>query len=220
MRRISQLLLPLAALLILSYVWSVALTANGGWAATFANTDPAVTAYNLFRLAGLTTFTLVSFQIATGPYMKLWEQLYGPSFYRFHAYEGLFVLFFATLHPSLLLVYVYLSRIPYLEFVHSYPPQYYLGPIAWLIVVVTVSTAATTILWNSQKFARWWHVIHLANYLVFALGFFHSLAVGSDVADPASPLRPLWYTFAVLAVGGLLYRRVYRVINEKNLGLE
>jgi len=220
MRRILQFLFPILGLIILAWVWSVSINANGGLVATFASSQPIGTIYNLVRLAGLTTFVLVSFQIATGPYMKLWERLYGPNFYRFHAFEGTLTLVFASLHPSLLLLYAVVSQTPYLELVHAYPWQYYLGPTAWFFMVITVSTAAATILWRSNRFQRWWHVIHLANYLVFVLGFVHSISIGSDVADPLSPLRLLWYTFAAVAVAGLLYRRVYRVFREKNPGLD
>lgn len=219
MRRALQILFPVSGLLILLFVWSVAVGDNGGLQATFAPASLDSLLFNLFRLAGLTTFTLVSFQILTGPYMKFWEKLYGAGFYKFHAYEGLVALTFATLHPLLLYTSLFIAGISPFVFAKNYPIQYYFGPLAWLCLVVTVTTAAMTILWNKPKFAKVWHWFHLLNYAVFLLGFFHSIIVGADVAPTTSQLRPLWWLFFVGMIVGLLYRRILRVFQDHSHGL-
>lgn len=220
MKKILQLGFPLIGLAILVLVWSVAVRHNGGLAATFGPGDSVTLVGNLFRLAGLTAFTLVSFQVLTGPYMKLWERLYGPNFYRFHAYEGIAALTFATIHPILIVLYLFLAKLSLPTFAASYPFQYYFGPAAWVLMVITVSTAAATILFGSMRFKKTWHWFHLANYLVFLFGFFHSLTIGADVAGPTSQLRPLWWLFFVGMIIGLVYRRIIRVFLEKNPGLD
>lgn len=219
MRRLLQFFFPILSLAILGFVWSVPIQNAGGWTTYWTIADPSAFIYRLFQLAGLTAFTLVSLQILTGPYMKFWEHLYGPRFYKFHAYEGLFALLFALLHPSLLLVSLNLQKVSYFDFVTTLPYQFYFGPFALLLMVTTVSTAALTILFGRPAFQKSWHWIHLANYGVFLLVFFHSISIGSDVASPTSTLRPLWWLFLAGMIVGLLYRRVYRVITEKDAGL-
>jgi len=214
MRTLLKLLLPAVGAGLLAYTWSVSIAANGGFAATFGVAGAAL-AFNLFRLAGLTAFTLVSFQVLTGPYMAFWERLYGKNFYRFHAYEGLFALFFALLHPILLYGYLFASDLGPLEFAKGYPFTYYFGPLALLTMVITVSTAASAVLLNHQFFQKRWHFIHLANYLVFLLVFFHSLTIGTDVAPATSALRALWWFYFAGMVVGLAYHRAYLPLKTK-----
>lgn len=216
MQTILKIFFPLLALGLLVFTWSVSIQANGGLAATFLPSDPTRLTYNLFRLAGLTAFSLVSFQILTGPFMKLWERLYGPNFYRFHAWEGVAALILALTHPSLMLLYLAYKGLSLKEYIATQPYQYYFGPIALTLLLITVSTAFATIILHSPRFAKTWHWFHLANYAVFLLVFFHSLAIGTDVAPAMSPLRPLWNLYFVGLVFGLVYRRVIRLIQEKN----
>ncbi len=218
-RRFLQILFPLIALDLLIIVWSVPIANAGGWAAFWESTDLAALTYRLFQLAGLTAFTLVSFQVLTGPYLKLWEKLYGPQFYRFHAFEGIFALLFALLHPSLLLVSLAYQKISLFTFIKAFPIQYYFGPLALTLMLVTVTTAALTILRKVPRFAKTWHWLHLLNYAVFVLAYFHSLTIGSDLVSPTSQLRPLWNFFLIGLVVGLIYRRIYRVVQEKDHGL-
>ena len=219
MRRLYQLLPILVALAVLAFVWSVPLRAAGGWSSFWDTSQPSDLTFRLFQLAGLTAFTLVSLQVATGPFMKLWERLYGPGFYKFHAIQGLSVLLFALLHPILLGTYLVMEQIDYREFAAQYPWQISLGPIVLALLLVTVPPAASSILWNKPFYRRRWHWIHLANYLVFLLAFVHSLGVGTDVSAPSSQLRPLWWGFFAIWVAGGLYRRVFRVMKEKTHGL-
>lgn len=219
MRLIYKSFLPLILLAVLGFVWSVPITNAGGWADFFATSDPAALYFHLFQLAGLTAFTLIAFQILTGPYMKLWETVYGKNFYKFHAYEGLFASLFALLHPSLLLISLWLSDVSYWEFMQGYPKTIYFGPAALFLLIITVSTAASAVLLNQPRFQGWWHRLHLANYLVFLFVFIHSLLNGSDLLRPDSPLRPLWWIFFVAMLVGFIYRRIIRPRTEGDSGL-
>jgi predicted ferric reductase len=218
-RRVFQLIPIVIALAILAFVWSVPITSAGGWLSFWDNSHPADLTYRLFQLAGLTAFTLIGLQVATGPFMTLWGRLYGPGFYKFHAIQGLAVLLFALLHPLLLGAYLIMKQIDYSEFAAQYPWQLSLGPIALALLLMTIPTAASAVLWNKPYFRRRWHWIHLLNYLVFLTAFLHSISIGSDVSPSDSQLRPLWWTFFVIWIFAGLYRRVFRVVKEKSHGL-
>src|SRR6266498_678574 len=116
MKRFLRFLFPALALGILIFVWSVSISNNGGIAATFQTTSISILVYNLFKLAGLTAFTLVALQVLTGPYMHLWEKLYGPKFYRYHGYQGIFALLFAITHWFLITLYLKLIHVGVLQF--------------------------------------------------------------------------------------------------------
>ncbi len=206
-KRILRILFPAIAVVILLSEWSLSLRAGPGVAEALSTWNPAALSYRLFRLAGLTAFTLMAFQILTGPYMRLWESLYGADFYRFHAHEGLLALLLALLHPSLLLISLAYSKTPLSRFAQGAPLQFYFGPLALLVMLVTASTAGLAVILNRPRFKRVWHAIHLANYAAFILVFFHSVAIGADLTSPRSPLRPVWTLFVVLLAIGFLYRR-------------
>jgi predicted ferric reductase len=202
-----RILFPTIAILIILFEWSCSVRANGGFTATFSPVNPATLFYKLFRLAGLAAFTLVAFQVLTGPYMKFWEALYGTSFYRFHAYEGLLALLIALLHPSLLFSSLAYSKTSISIFTQNIPFQFYFGPLALLLMLVTVSTAGLAVILDRPRFKKGWHAIHLANYAVFILAFFHSVTIGTDLTSPKNPLRPMWVLFFIAMVMGFLYRR-------------
>lgn len=218
MKKLAQILFPLIAIGLFIFTWSASIQGNGDWSATWTS-DLGQTYFNIFRLAGLTAFTLVALQIITGPYMRFWEQLYGPKFYLAHTVGGVLALVFALLHPTLLMVSLGYRGISPLDFASNYPFQYYFGPIALFLIIVTTATAWMWVTLHRPKYKGLWHWIHLANYAVFALVFFHSLTIGTDVAPAISQLRPLWYTYAALAVIGLVYRRFVQVRQEKTHGL-
>jgi predicted ferric reductase len=211
MKKLLQIILPLLGIGILAYVWSVSIGDNGGIAGTF-NLPKEQLTYNLVRLAGLTAFTLVSFQVITGPFMHLFKKIYGDNFYLFHAYSGLTVLLFALTHFTLIHLYMHYFGYTISSFSALYPRPYIdLGPIALVLLGMTVPTAALAVLILGQKPRHWWRYIHYANYAVFLLVFMHSTHIGTDVAGPDSKLKPLWYVFLVLFILGFIYKRFFRV---------
>ncbi len=215
MKKLTQVLLPCIGLILLGYIISVSIGNNGGLAETFNSADKQTLFYNLYKLAGLAAFTLLSYQIITGPFMRLWEKLYGPKFYLFHAWQGIFVLVFAVTHWLLIHVYMSLAGLSVPEFDALYQAPYvYFGPIALILIAVTVITAVLTVLFKWTKLEKiWW--VHWLNYAIFFLVFFHSLKIGSDVSASDSSLRPIWYTFFVFAVVGLVYRRFFVPFQKK-----
>jgi len=207
LKQVLRILFPAIAILVVLFEWSCSVRANGGLAATFAQGNSAALFYKLFRLSGLAAFTLVAFQVLTGPYMKFWEALYGEGFYRFHAYEGLLALLTVLLHPSLLFISLAYSKTSLSSFTRNIPFQFYFGPLALLLMLVTVSTAGLAVILNRPRFKKGWHAIHLANYAAFILAFFHSVTIGTDLTSPRNPLRYMWVLFFIAMVMGFLYRR-------------
>src|SRR3989344_464710 len=215
MKSILKILFPLIAATTLFYIWSVSIQNNGGLNATFNSGDAESLIYNLLKLAGLTAFTLVGFQVLTGPYMKFWEYLYGQNFYRYHAFQGIFTLVFALLHPILLLLFLKLANINIFEFSNGQPYQYYFGSVALILMLFTVTTAISNVLLKKLRFTKKWHYIHFLNYGIFILVFAHSMTIGTDVSPKGSSLKIIWVFFFIGAVVGFIYRRIYRVIREK-----
>lgn len=211
MKRFFQIAVPTVAIAVLMWVWSVSISNNGGWSGTFSPGSVDQLSYNLFKLAGLTAFILVAFQILTGPWMPVWEKLYGTNFYRFHGYEGLVAFLFAVSHWLLIQFYLRLVGMSVPEFNAAYPlPEFlffYFGPLALVLMTFTVGTALVAVLMNRPRFQRSWRWLHYLNYLVFVLVFLHSRTVGSDVAA-GSPLRVLWWGILAGMVAGLFYRVV------------
>ena len=206
-KQVLRILFPAMAVLVALFEWSYSVRANGGLDATFSPANPAALFYRLSRLAALAAFSLVAFQILTGPCMKLWEALYGAGFYRFHACEGLLALLTVLLHPSLLFMSLAYSKTSLSSFTRDMPFQFYFGPLALLLMLVTVSTAGLAVILKRPRFKKGWHAIHLANYAAFILAFFHSVTIGTDLTSPRSPLRPLWVLFFIAMVTGFFYRR-------------
>ena len=207
LKHVLRIVFPVLAILVVLFEWSCSVRANGGLAATFSPEVPAALFYKLSRLAALAAFTLVAFQTLTGPYMKFWEALYGTGFYRFHAYEGLLALLTVLLHPSLLSISLAYSKTSLSSFTRNIPFQFYFGPLALLLMLMTVSTAGLAVILNRPRCKKVWHVIHFANYAAFILAFFHSVTIGADLTSPRSPLLDIWVLFFIFMVMGFLYRR-------------
>jgi len=189
MKHVLRILFPTIAILLILFEWSFSVRANGGLAAAFSPGNPAALFYKLFRLAGLAAFTLVAFQVLTGPYMKFWETLYGTRFYRFHAYEGLLALLIAFLHPSLLFISLSTStsdHLPY--FLCSRPCRPPGSPCSWTDHdsrgAGTRFTSRTTRHSSSP-----------------------SCTASQSVLISPLPRRPIWVLFFIAMVMGFVYRR-------------
>jgi predicted ferric reductase len=214
MKRLLQIIFPIIEIAVLVFVWSVSIRNNGGWQGTFIPDEHELT-YNLIRLAGLTAFTLLSFQVITGTFMHLFNKVYGERFYFFHSYSGIFVLAFALTHFGLIHLYMSFYHYGILSFSALYPRPYIdFGPVGLGLLGITVPTAILAVLILHQKPKKWWRYFHYANYLVFLLIFFHSINIGTDL-NTDNTLHPLWYVFFVLFVLGILYKRIFRVWQKK-----
>ncbi len=155
----------------------------------------------IFPLVGLYAFTLLWIQLMLGSLMPWWRRMY-PGIERWHRTQGVFVFLLALLHPSLLLIGIGLAPFATFRFVDQRMiPFVLLGETALLLMTVTVLTA---LLRKTARVKRWWRQIHLLNYLIFILVWFHSWNLGSDVQS--SNLRWLWLGFGISAVGAILLR--------------
>lgn len=174
---------------------------NRGGLAAFSGLDFKNTLSVLFPLVGLLAFSFLSIQFLIGSNRRLLQKIF-PGIVKFHRYHGLMVFVLATLHPLMLLsglgiatyidTYLKTSRLPFAL----------LGVSAWTLLCVTVITALGA--WKLQKFQGVWRKIHILNYLVFILVWFHSWFLGSDVQT--SMLKYVWLLYGALAVISILAR--------------
>lgn len=170
--------------------------------------------YSLFRFFGLYGFFFIWGQIVIGPFMPLLRRLFGPLALSMHITEGIFAIVFTTLHPLLLGIAYYVATkdiIVWNAFANYLPASNqiygYLGVIAWVLLVCTVSTA---LLRTKPWFINKWRYIHFLNYIVFVLIFLHSYNIGSDVRS--EPLNTLYGVYGITFVLSVLYRIVYKRI--------
>lgn len=220
MKRVAQIFFPLLGLSILALVWSTPIANAGGWTAFWDMRDAASFTYRIFQLLGLTAFTLITIQIVLGAGMNLWERLYGPRFWIFHRYEGIFALLLALSHPFVLGRSLSLQGSSISEFLGGHPQINFilLGELGLFLLLVTVSTAYLALVFKQPSLKAVWHKLHLANYLIFALIWIHSWNVGSDPRTGILPI--IYWLFAGLVVISFLYRRVLRPVKEGNLGID
>ncbi len=158
----------------------------------------------IFPLFGLYAFTLVWIQVMLGSNLDILR----PKFRwieRFHRVEGVFAFLFAWTHPTLILIGVGLANYLPPKFVApNLVPFVYLGEVQLFLLTLTVATA----LLRKRKWLRkYWHAIHLMNYVTFSLVWIHSWFLGSDVKS--TNLRYLWF-FYLLTVAGALVARMMR----------
>lgn len=165
------------------------------------------TASTAFPIFGLIAFTLVWSQLMIGSFMRLLTRIY-PRILAWHIAQGLTALGFALLHPFLLILSLRHDLGIYFgyQFVPSgFAPYVYLGQAALLLLVIAVAAA---LLRRWPPIQRYWHWIHLLNYGVFFLVWFHSWNLGGDI-QTTPLLRGLWQFFFVTVIAGLVYRRLY-----------
>jgi DMSO/TMAO reductase YedYZ heme-binding membrane subunit len=163
----------------------------------------------LFPLVGLYAFTLVWLQVVIGSARSMLRKIF-PGVITWHRRQGVFVLLFAILHPTLLFLgvgpAVYFSR-TYVA--PSLVPYIWLGYVQLFLIILTASTALLRkVTWLQKR----WHTIHYLNYLVFILVWIHSWFLGSDVQT--TNLKYLWWFFALTAAAGTAVR-VQDVIRRK-----
>lgn len=198
------MLLPLtyaAALLLPAYLF---FHARGGFG-FLAGSDSATFARKLFPLVGLLAFSLLWVQLLVGTNRQYLRQVY-PWMMRFHRWQGGFVLLFALLHPTLLLIGVgtahYLAR----DFVA--PNLVVWVWVGYLQLLLLVCTAGSALLLRVPWLRTRWRTVHYANYGVFVLVWSHSWFLGSDVRT--TDLRYLWTFFGATVVLSSVFRFLRR----------
>lgn len=159
------------------------------------------TAFLLFPLVGLYAFFLLWIQFLLGSNMY-WLRPALPALYRFHKAQGGFVLLFAFLHPTLLLIGVGGTSLWHSSFVP--PSQRFFVELGYIQLIIISATAGAALLRHLPWLKNHWHYIHYLNYVLFLSVWVHSWNLGTDTHEPF--LRASWVFFGLTAVLSLLAR--------------
>jgi glycine/D-amino acid oxidase-like deaminating enzyme/nitrite reductase/ring-hydroxylating ferredoxin subunit/DMSO/TMAO reductase YedYZ heme-binding membrane subunit len=200
--RIFQILLPLIFIAVLIFPAYFFFSQRGG-IGFLADADFQTTSILLFPLVGLYAFTLLWVQVMLGSSMVLFRKVF-PWIEKFHHAEGVFVLLFALLHPSLL--FLGYGPAGYLSYDFVIPEQklfVYLGQVQLFLMILTVATA---LLRKSRWLQKKWHYVHFLNYVVFISAWTHSWFLGSDVRTTG--LRYVWIFFGLTFLASGIARLV------------
>ncbi|HLC99470.1 MAG TPA: hypothetical protein VJC11_00740, partial [Patescibacteria group bacterium] len=89
-----------------------------------------------------------------------------------------------------------------------------LGRLALYLLFLSVTAALLR-----RKLTKWnlWRKIHVLNYLIFFLIFFHSQNIGTDA--PREPFHTISLFAAAGVVSGLLYRVIDRIRKTRAIAL-
>jgi len=193
-------LLPLLYLAILVLPGWIFFSVRGGFG-LFVGADSKTFRLLAFPLLGLYAFTFVWAQVMIGSQMPRLRRLF-PRIETFHRVQGVFALTFALTHPLFLITALGFWEYLKLGFVDPrYKVFVLVGDLQLLLIMTTVTTA---LLMKLEWLKTRWHLIHLANYAVFALVWTHSWFLGTDVR--ATPLRWLWIFYAATFVAAIVMR--------------
>jgi glycine/D-amino acid oxidase-like deaminating enzyme/nitrite reductase/ring-hydroxylating ferredoxin subunit len=154
-----------------------------------------------FPLLGLYAFTLIWAQLVIGANMRWLRRLF-PRIETFHRTEGIFALVFALAHPLFLATGLGLAEYLKIEFVD--PRLKWAVLLGDLQLLLLVTTVATALLMKRPWLRRRWHLIHYANYAVFAMVWVHSWTLGSDVRTTS--LKWLWFFFGATGIASAVMR--------------
>lgn len=154
--------------------------------------------YTIGQWAGLIGFILISTQFLTSMKIKPLKQKFGPKLIAIHRKIGVIGFVFICAHPLLIIAYQNQT------FGQTTMNQYMMvGSIGFVLLLTTV---LTSIVRQRLKLSyNIWKTIHLANYIVFPLVYFHSLMLGSNLLSyPA--LRWLWYALFGIYLFSVIYK--------------
>lgn len=154
----------------------------------------------LFPLVGLYAFTLVWTQLILGSSAAPWRKIF-PAITKIHRRVGTFTFLFALLHPGLMILAFGPDFLGYRFLDPTLTLFAYAGTIAILIISLT---ALTAIFWRVNFIRRYWRTVHYLNYVTFALVWYHSWNIGSDVQT--TNLKWLWLFFGTSAIFSLTWR--------------
>jgi hypothetical protein len=147
--------------------------------------------YDGLRLAGLLAFTLIILQIGLGAFMLFLRQYFGSWVLKLHISQGLAAFTLAWAH--------YLVNKFFLGFTNG--PYQLWGKIGLLIMCISV---AAGLLRTRPWIAKYWRLIHRLNYVLFAMIWYHSWNLGSDVR--LWPMRGLYYLAPIVVVAAIVYK--------------
>lgn len=152
----------------------------------------------LQRISGVLLFSLIFTQIILGSQMDKMNQIVGSKAYWFHITQGVGIFFLVLFHPLMELVITYQISESILKALAIFIPrlntqnEVYLtfGKLGVVILCLTISAGYFR---TKQILRRYWHTIHLLNYALFYLVYYH-MRVGQDITTPPF----LWVTWLAL----------------------
>lgn len=159
----------------------------------------------LFPLLGLLAFSLVWAQVIIGSAQSVLRKVF-PNIIAWHRRQGVFVLLFALLHPTMRYIGLGFGVAAYFQHFNAgvAPSKILFLWFGYVQLFLMLITAGAALLRRAPWLVRRWHAIHYANYGVFVLVWLHSWFLGTDVQSTG--LRYLWIFFAVSAAAGAAVR--------------
>ena len=152
------------------------------------------------RLLALLAFALMFFQFVLSSRIPWVERGLGPAaLFRIHRRWGLIAFALILLHPALLLLSEELQG-----YASAMSPPKVLGAVTLLALCAAVLAALLSRRLHLKL--RTWKKIHKAAYVVFPLGWVHSLLIGTTLQK--GPARVLWFALAAGYLAILVYKAV------------
>jgi len=152
------------------------------------------------RLLALLAFGLMFFQFVLSSRIPWVEQALGPAaLFRIHRRWGLIAFVLILLHPALLLLS---------EQLQGYASAMSLLKVLGVVTLLALCAAVLAALLSRRLHLklRTWKRIHKAAYVVFPLGWVHSLLIGTTLQK--GPARVLWFVLAAGYLAILVYKAV------------
>ena len=122
------------------------------------------------RTAGILAYTLIFFNLVTGPISRWFYLLFKPHRVQlFHIATGVIGFSLAVLHGVIVFV---------LAHYRDHPAWWLIGPIALGLLAVTMAVA-----FERKRLPHLWRRIHQLNYLIFAAVFVKAVLIGSTLSS-------------------------------------
>lgn len=171
--------------------------------------------YLFSKLLAQYAFLLLTIQLGLGLSLANRSNQLSTSNVNFHRYIGLSVLFAVLSHACLFIGGVWLRSghfplaVITLQFDHGYYNSFVsIGVIAaCLLICVTILGAAR------KRIPKLFRYLHRLAWLVWGLGFWHSMAIGTEINS-----RVVWswfYSLAAVLVAIFFIYRIFRVIQNR-----
>jgi predicted ferric reductase len=162
--------------------------------------------YEAGRLLALLAFVLILFQYVLISKIGWIERGLGPAaLFKLHKRWGVIAFVMILSHPVLLILSERLQG-----YASPMSPIKVLGVLT--LVVLSAATLAALLSRRLHLKVQTWKMVHRAAYLVFPLGFVHSLLIGTTLHK--WPPRVLWLTMATAYLAIVAYRIYDRILRS------
>ena len=164
--------------------------------------------YDAGRLLGLVGFVLILFQYVFSSKIRIFERGIGlDRLFSIHRKCGALGLTFVFIHPLLLF-----SSNLVLGYTPLFPPLKVLGAFTLLFLIIAAATAMLQGMLG-LKYEKW-IVIHKVSYVVFAMGFVHSIFIGSDFYN--RPLKVFWICMLCIYITVVIHKFWHQLSVKKH----